>query len=101
MAELFPNGIRAFKPNEKAPDFVKAEIVISKDDFKAWMLTEGSEIKLTLKESKKGTYYLAVNKYEKKEVTIAFVSQPEILPSGEMKTKPVKQVTLSVDDLPF
>jgi len=101
MAELFPNGIRAFKPNEKAPDFVKAEIVISKDDFKAWMLTEGNEIKLTLKESKKGTYYFAVNNYEKKDVTIAFVPKVEILPSGEMNFKPAKEITLSDDDLPF
>ena len=61
--KVFPNGIRAFKPRETAPAYVKAEIVISKADFKNWMLTEGDEIKLTLKESQKGTYYFEVNSF--------------------------------------
>lgn len=60
----FPNGIRAFKPNEKAPSFVKAEIVITNEDLRAWLLLEKGEVKLTLKESQKGTYYLDVNTFE-------------------------------------
>ncbi len=60
----FPQGIRAFKPNEKAPDFVKANLVIN-GEFMEWYQNNnnGGEVRLDLKESKNGKYYLAKNEY--------------------------------------
>ena len=61
----FPNGIKAFKPNDKAPEFVKADILINKSELIQWLGDKDNEVKLTLKLSKGGTYYLEVNEYKK------------------------------------
>ena len=61
----FPNGINAFKPNDKAPEFVKADILINKSELIRWLDDKDNEVKLTVKLSQKGTYYLEVNEYKK------------------------------------
>lgn len=72
MADItFPEGISAFKPNERAPDFVKASISIDVKKFQEWLQThpelrdEKGYIKLSIKESSKegNKWYLAVNTY--------------------------------------
>ena len=38
MAEkVFPKGLRTFKPNEKAPEWVKGSVIIDINEFKAWL----------------------------------------------------------------
>ncbi len=61
----FPEGIRAFKPNEKAPEFVKANLLIT-GEFMEWFQKESSngEVRLELLESKKGSYYLSKNEHK-------------------------------------
>ena len=61
----FPNGIKAFKPNDIAPEFVKADILINKSELIRWLDDKDNEVKLTVKLSQKGTYYLEVNEYKK------------------------------------
>lgn len=71
MADIkFFDGINAFKPNEKAPDFVKAAISVAPSKFckalKTWTEENPDEkyLKLDLKESKEGKYYLSVNDFK-------------------------------------
>ena len=73
MAEKqFPNGIRAFKPNEKAPDFVKADLTINKAELTTWLQSQPDTIRLSVKESQKGTYYVEVNTFEPKSTDLPF-----------------------------
>ena len=81
MAEKqFPNGIRAFKPNDKAPDFVKVDLTINKSELTTWLQSQPDTIRLSIKESQKGTYYIEVN---------TFTPQPQNAPN------------IKEDDLPF
>jgi hypothetical protein len=61
----FPQGIRAYKPHEKAPSFVKANISIKREELQEWMDQHGSDIKLQLKEAKTGNFYLEIDTYQK------------------------------------
>ena len=73
MAEKqFPNGIRAFKPNEKAPAFVKADLTINKAELTTWLQSQPDTIRLSVKESQKGTYYVEVNTFEPKSTDLPF-----------------------------
>lgn len=64
----FPTGINAFKPNDKAPSFIKANLSIKKADLIEWLKTQGDTIRLDLKESKdSGKYYLSVNDFTAKK----------------------------------
>lgn len=74
MAEkIFPDGVRAFKPRNGAPDFVKGSIVISPRKLVDWLKAnpeflseyEGEkQLKLDLMDGTKG-FYLSVNTYKK------------------------------------
>lgn len=73
---VFPEGIIVFKPREGAPDFILCDIIITPDTLATWLnnnqeqLSEtkyGEQLKLQLKESKSGSYYLSVNNYGKKD----------------------------------
>lgn len=61
----FAEGLRIFKPNAKAPAFVKADIVIKKEELINWLKDQpGEDIKLSVKESTKGNWYAEVNDYK-------------------------------------
>ena len=60
----FPEGIKAFKPSDKAPGFIKANIQVSKQELINWLQGQPDTVKLSLKESQKGTYYLEVDTYQ-------------------------------------
>ena len=88
MAEKqFPNGIRAFKPNEKAPDFVKVDLTINKSELTTWLQSQPDTIRLSAKESQKGTYYIEVNTFTPQQKES--IPQPQSAPKVEE------------DDLPF
>ena len=68
MADVkFPEGIKFFKPFDKAPVFVKGNISIDRDEFITWLSAQPTDdkgrVKLDLKKSQKGTLYLSVNEY--------------------------------------
>lgn len=67
---VFADGFIVFKPNEKAPDFVKANIKIDINKLSEWCVANEDKLKdykgspqlsLTLKESKEGTMYASVD----------------------------------------
>ena len=60
----FVDGMRVYNPNEKAPDFVIAEIVIEHDDFVDWMADRGDKIRITIKRSRGGKLYASENDYK-------------------------------------
>jgi len=61
----FVNGMRAYKPNEKAPSFVKADVVITKSELTSWLSSQEENIRITLKESQKGGLYFELNDFKK------------------------------------
>jgi hypothetical protein len=83
----FPEGIRVFKPHEKAPDFVKANITINIDELVEYIGTMNQkELKLVVKESKKGTYYIAIDDFK---------------PKKQDNSQPDSSSDEEEDDLPF
>ena len=70
---IYPEGIRFFKPNAKAPDFVLAEGIINVDLLCDWLknsedLTReheeyGKQIKVTIKQSDKNGVTMVVNTF--------------------------------------
>ena len=75
-AVIYPKGILIFKPHEKAPDFVKGQVIINLEGFEAWLKdneqyiskhdTYGPQIKFKLLNGKDGLY-LSVDTYKKPE----------------------------------
>ena len=63
MSVEFANGLRIFKPREGAPEFIKGAIVINKGELIQWLSGKGDEVRLDIKESKKGSWYASVNDY--------------------------------------
>lgn len=58
--------MRVYKPNEAAPDFIKANIVISVTDFTNWLeqhATPEGSVRLVVKESKGGKYYASLDHF--------------------------------------
>lgn len=84
----FLNGIRAFKPRENAPSFVKANLVINKAELIEFLESQPDEVRVSMKESQKGSYYLEVDTYQG---------------NGEIKPKQPSQPAndIPTDDLPF
>jgi hypothetical protein len=41
--KVYPKGLFTFAKNEKAPDFVLGSLVITLDDFKAWLNGDGKQ----------------------------------------------------------
>ena len=65
MSEVkFVDGLRVFPPHERAPDFVKAQLVITRKALGNWLRGEpDDEIRIDVKESRNGKWYAAVNDY--------------------------------------
>lgn len=62
----FVDGLRAKKPNEKAPDFVKCNLSIKREELLAWLSSRNDEwINVQVKESgKTGKWYAEVDTWE-------------------------------------
>jgi hypothetical protein len=64
----FVDGLIVKAPHEKAPSFVKASISIKVEDLGKWLRAKykaGEEwVNIDVKESKKGTWYAAVNNFK-------------------------------------
>lgn len=78
---IFVDGLNVFTPNENAPDWIKADMVINPTQLVKWLeqndqhLREGKrglELRLQIKKSAQGKLYAAVDTYQpklKEEVT--------------------------------
>lgn len=61
-----PKGLRVYKPNERAPMFIKANMLINKAEFIQWLNEQhGDTVKLDVLESQGGKYYTKINSYVK------------------------------------
>jgi hypothetical protein len=100
MEKQFVNGIRAFKPNDNAPEFVIANLEINKNELLAFLNGQPDKIKVDMKRSQKGGFYLEVNTWQpkqdpqqqKREATKNFY-QPSTVSNISNQ--------VPVDDLPF
>ena len=65
----FINGLMAKKPNEKAPDFVKCNLSIKREELIAWLSEKDSDwINVDIKESGRTlNWYAEVNTWEAKK----------------------------------
>jgi len=63
----FVDGLRAYKPSEKAPDFVVANLLANAKELSEW-LSENADaegfVRFTIKESKGGKYYCQKDDYK-------------------------------------
>lgn len=73
--KIYAKGLIAFKPNNNAPSFVKASVVITPDTLLEWLQSNKNlltdykgqpQLKLQLLENDKGLYF-AVDTYKKAE----------------------------------
>lgn len=90
---IFVDGMRVFKPNDRAPSFVKAAIEINLDELKKWLANQdGEKVRVDMKESKNGNYYLAVN---------TFVPDPNRAQSQPAGNRATPSNDFEDDSLPF
>lgn len=89
---IFPEGVRAFSPSDKAPEFILASVVITPNQLVSWLkkndglMTEYNkekQIKLTLLKSKEGIPFFQVDTFK---------------PDGKKTSNKAETVS---DDLPF
>lgn len=74
VEQIFPQGLICFPPHENAPEWIKAEVIISIDKLNEWVGDNaehlqthkkyGEQLKLTLKEGKDGNIYFTVNNFK-------------------------------------
>jgi hypothetical protein len=61
----FVNGLIAKAPHEKAPDFVKVDISIKREELIKWLSGKQEDwININVKESKGGKWYAEVNDWK-------------------------------------
>lgn len=65
MEKQFVDGMQVYKPNEKAPDFVKANVVVKRDELLGWLKDKGETVRIDIKEGRTGKYYAEVNTYQR------------------------------------
>ncbi|MEN8252615.1 MAG: hypothetical protein ABFQ53_03480 [Patescibacteria group bacterium] len=61
----FVDGLMVKKPHQNAPDFVKANLSIKREELITWLQGQSGEwINLDVKESQKGSWYAQVNDWQ-------------------------------------
>ena len=80
MAEKqFPVGMRCYRPSEKAPEFVLADVVIDVTTLTSWLEDNTNvkgEVRLQILKSREGAIYMAKNTYEKPKEEITTEDSP-------------------------
>ena len=69
MADIeWMDGLRIFPPNDKAPDFVKGDIVINPEQAIAWLKKQDGTVRLELKTKKSdGSLYATVKQKRERQ----------------------------------
>ena len=93
----FIDGIRAYKAHPNAPDFVKAQFQVFRDELIEFLKKQPEKFRFDLKESQKGTYYCEKNDFQPKD-TGASAGAPS--GSGEFKQSDYPPDDFD-SDLPF
>lgn len=93
----FLNGIKAFKPNDKAPDFVIANLVINKQELLEFLKSQPDSVKADIKKSQKGSLYIELNTWQPQQ------RQEQQAPVRQMQAPVIREPQQAdiVDDLPF
>lgn len=64
------DGLRIYPPSEKAPDFVKGDIVINPEQAIAWLKKQNGTVRLELKTKKSdGSLYATVKQKPQRQVS--------------------------------
>ena len=97
----FVDGMRFKKPHENAPDFIKGQISIKKDEFISWLTAQGDDewINIDLKKSRQGNLYLQKNGWKKSESSEDENAQANKVDTAERVVD--KDDEVDVKDIPF
>lgn len=63
----FVDGLITKKPHDKAPDFIKCNISIKRDELMQWLRNKEEWVNIDIKESKNGKWYAEVNDWKPKK----------------------------------
>lgn len=91
----FPEGLRVYAPGKNAPEWVRGQLVLNKRELMDWLRSQDEEIRLDIKQSRKGSWYMSVSDFtpqqkgffKKSDFEDPFASPEEVMTAG--------------DDLPF
>lgn len=61
----FVDGLRAYAPHERAPDYIIANVSLDRDALTAWLAGRAPQIRVVIKRSQGGKYYAAVDTYKR------------------------------------
>jgi len=65
MEKIFVDGLMAKKPRDTAPDWIKCNISIKREDLAAWLNAQQDEwINVQVCESKQGKWYAEVDTWK-------------------------------------
>ncbi|MEL0015275.1 MAG: hypothetical protein VW715_08670 [Rhodospirillales bacterium] len=68
--KVFVNGLIAKKPRETAPDWIKCNLSVKRQDLAAWLTEQdGDWINIQVCESRNGKWYAEVDNWKPKEPT--------------------------------
>lgn len=99
MDKIFADGLIWQDPHEKAPDFVKGNLVINAEKFTDFMKNQTEYIsakgwlKIVMKESKNGTIYFELDTYKP--------AQKETAPHTTMTSPGVDGEVIDTSEIPF
>lgn len=66
--KVFVNGLIVKAPHEKAPDFIKANLSIKREELIEWLNSrQGDWVNVDIKESQGGKWYAEVNDWKPEE----------------------------------
>lgn len=64
---IFVDGLRVYGPKDTQPEWLKGSLKITKAELETWLTTApvdgNGEIRIDIKESKKGSWYCQVNEW--------------------------------------
>lgn len=65
---IFVDGLIVKAPHQNAPDFVKAQLSIKREELIAWLQGQGRDwVNLDIKESRNGKWYASLNDWKPKQ----------------------------------
>lgn len=96
----FVDGLRVFKP-KNAPSFIIANCKVKVSDLIKFMAihSKDDELAFVIKESKSGTFYAALDTYEKK--TSLTQEELEVLDNARKQDMPKVETENPNSDIPF
>jgi hypothetical protein len=99
MAEIdFIKGLFVKKPNEKAPQFVKAKMSFKREELIGWLQEQTGEwINMDIKESQKGEYYVQIDTWKPD----AKVTDEQTKTLQALREKPEDISEIDASEIPF